>query len=147
MRECKATADGLSIAQPGREKPLSDLSSWTWDKAHSYPMVWRNHLTGRPHLQILGCCVYALHTRDPSTGVVTTISDLSEVRRICHGFQKQVYQPENIYAHRWREGDLVMFHNRGVMHSISGQLEGLEAKRLLWQCNMASGAAPEAYRK
>lgn len=109
-------------------------------------MVWKNITTGKPHLQILGCCVYALKTTNPQTGEVTTIDDLSEVRRICHGLQKKVYAPENIYAHRWQEGDLVMFHNRGVMHSISGQLAGLEAKRLLWQCNMASGAVPDPYR-
>ena len=109
-------------------------------------MVWKNIETGRPHLQILGCCVYALKTTNPQTGEVTTIDDLDEVRRICHGLQKKVYEPENIYAHDWQEGDLVMFHNRGVMHSISGQLAGLDAKRLLWQCNMASGASPEPYR-
>jgi alpha-ketoglutarate-dependent taurine dioxygenase len=108
-------------------------------------MVWKNHGNGKPHLQILGCCVYSLTTVDRKTGTVTVIDDIAEVRRICHSFQSRVYKPENIFAHAWQEGDLVMFHNRGVMHSISGQLSHLLERRLLWQCNMASGAIPERY--
>lgn len=109
-------------------------------------MVWKNPSNGQPHLQILGCCVLALRTRDPQTGKTTTIDDLDEVRQICHGFQIKVYHPENVYAHRWKKGDLVIFHNRGVMHSITGQLAQRPERRLLWQCNMASSAEPEPYR-
>ncbi|TID22666.1 alpha-ketoglutarate dependent xanthine dioxygenase-1 [Venturia nashicola] len=145
MRNCKATADGLSIEKAGRETPLDQLPDFEWDKVQSFPMVWQNHGNNEPHLQILGCCVYALTTTDPKTGQKTTITDIQEVRRICHGLQSKVYRPENVYAHDWKEGDLVLFHNRGVMHSISGQLETWPEKRLLWQCNMASGAVPKAY--
>lgn len=98
-------------------------------------MVWR---TPSPSLQIAGCCVQSLHTRDPSTGAITTISDLAEARRICRNLQRRAYSPSTVYAHRWREGDVVVFHNRGVMHSITGQLAQHEQKRLLWQCSMAS---------
>ncbi|KAF2084924.1 alpha-ketoglutarate dependent xanthine dioxygenase [Saccharata proteae CBS 121410] len=149
MRDCKATEDGLTIAKKGREKKLEELEEWSWDKVHSFPMVWRNPYTQLPHLQVLGCCVHALHTRDPSTGLVTTDQDLDSVRKICHDLLGKVYKPENIYAHRWHEGDLVIFHNRGVLHSITGQLgdgnqEG-EKKRLFWQCSMASGTAPMGF--
>lgn len=109
-------------------------------------MAWKNPATGKPSLQILGCCVLALRTRSPNTGAITTIDDLAEVRRICHSFQSRVYRPAHIYAHRWRKGDLVIFHNRGVMHSITGQLSQHPERRLLWQCNMASLTPPEAYR-
>lgn len=108
-------------------------------------MVWQNQGNNNPHLQILGCCVYKLTTTSPQTGQTTVIDDISEVRRICHGLQRKVYTPENVYAHEWREGDLVLFHNRGVMHSISGQLALFGERRLLWQCNLASGAFPRAY--
>lgn len=146
IRNCKATADGLTIASVGRETPLSALPAYDASKVHSFPMVWTNPATGLPHLQIAGCCVYALSTVDPATGRTTVNADLGEVRRICHGLQSKVYAPENVYAHAWREGDLVMFHNRGVMHSISGQLAGCEERRLLWQCNLASGMEPVAWR-
>ncbi|RMZ25798.1 hypothetical protein D0859_10151 [Hortaea werneckii] len=147
IKDCKATADGLSIAKRGREKTEDELPDFEWDKVHEFPMVWKNPTTGRPHLQILGCCVRALRTKDQKTGVVATIDDLDEVRSICHRFQSRVYTPENVYAHRWQKGDLVIFHNRGVMHSITGQLARHPERRLLWQCNMASLAEPEAYRK
>ncbi|KAI7472393.1 hypothetical protein KC351_g11650 [Hortaea werneckii] len=147
IKDCKATADGLSIAKRGREKTEDELPGFEWDKVHEFPMVWKNPTTGRPHLQILGCCVRALRTKDQKTDIVTTIDDLDEVRRICHNFQSRVYTPENVYAHRWEKGDLVIFHNRGVMHSITGQLARHPERRLLWQCNMASLTEPEAYRK
>lgn len=108
-------------------------------------MVWRNLQTGEPSLQIAGCCVLALHTLDPATNKVTTISDLAEVRRICRTLQKRALSPETVYAHRWREGDLVVFHNRGVMHSITGQLAQHAQRRLLWQCNLASATPVEAF--
>jgi alpha-ketoglutarate-dependent taurine dioxygenase len=62
----------------------------------------------------------------------------------------KIYAPENIYFHRWQEGDLVIFHNRDVVHSITGELNAPSGdddpeKRLLWQCTMASSTKPEAY--
>ena len=96
-------------------------------------MVWKNSENGEPHLQIAGCCVFSLTTRDPKTRQEIIISDVEQVRRICHRLQSKVYTPETVYAHAWEKGDLVMFHNRGVMHSISGQLSHLQERRLLWQ--------------
>lgn len=147
IKDCKATADGLTIANVGREKAEEDLPSFSWDKVHSYPMVWRNKGNGRPHLQILGCVVKSLSTKDPRTGKVTTIGDVAEARRICHSFQKKAYTPGGVYAHRWQPGDLVIFHNRGVMHSITGQLAQYSQRRLMWQCSMASNTPPEAFAK
>lgn len=115
-------------------------------------MVWRNpENPDRPFLQVHGCCVYKLTTRDPATGFASVIDDVAEVRKIVYGFQKRIWAVENIYAHRWEEGDLVIFHNRGVMHSITGQLaqhrDDEDKKRLLWQCTMTSGTPPKAFRK
>ncbi|KAH9906293.1 alpha-ketoglutarate dependent xanthine dioxygenase [Xylariomycetidae sp. FL2044] len=151
IRDCKATDDALTIAKVGREKNLDELPDWSWDQVHSYPMVWKNHGSGEPHLQVLGCCVYELHTTDPTTGEVTVMRDLASVRETVHRLTSKIYSPENIYAHRWREGDLVIFHNRGVLHSITGNLSAASEgeddpeRRLLWQCSMASGTGPVAY--
>lgn len=38
IRDCKATSDGMSIANKGREKNLSDLQDWSWEKVHSFPV-------------------------------------------------------------------------------------------------------------
>lgn len=86
-------------------------------------MVWRNPMNpDRPFLQVHGCCVYKLTTRNPATGEVTIMDDVEQVRKLVYSMQRKIYAAENIYAHRWEEGDLVIFHNRGVMHSITGQL-------------------------
>ncbi|OAG06576.1 alpha-ketoglutarate dependent xanthine dioxygenase [Paraphaeosphaeria sporulosa] len=147
IRNCKASSDGLTIENVGRETLIPDLPPFDPEKVHSFPMVWTNPSNGLPHLQIAGCCVYSLTTIDPSTGNKTVVSELAEVRRICHELQEKVYRPENVYAHSWQKGDLVIFHNRGVMHSISGQLAHFKERRLLWQCNMASSTPPKAYRQ
>ncbi|TVY44184.1 putative dioxygenase [Lachnellula subtilissima] len=145
IRNCKASADGLTIESLGQEKPFNELLEWNWEEVQAFPMVWKNYGNGKPHLQILGCCVYSLTTTDPVTGKSVVIDDIQEVRRICYSLQSKVYAPENIFAHRWEQGDLVMFHNRGLLHSISGQLSHYPDKRLMWQCSMASRALPEAY--
>lgn len=41
MKDCKATSDGLGIAKVGDEKKLQDLSEWTWDKVHAFPVRQR----------------------------------------------------------------------------------------------------------
>ncbi|KAF4895112.1 putative dioxygenase [Colletotrichum viniferum] len=153
IRQCKATEDGLSIPTMGKEVPIEQLSEWSWENVAEHPMVWRNPLNpDRPFLQVHGCCVFQLTTRDPATGeILSVVDDVAKVREIVYGFQKRIWAAENIYAHRWEEGDVVIFHNRGVMHSITGQLaqykEDEEKKRLMWQCTMTSGTAPQPFRK
>ncbi|KAF2708056.1 hypothetical protein K504DRAFT_477543 [Pleomassaria siparia CBS 279.74] len=63
MLDCKATDDALTIAKVGKEKKLHELPEWSWDK-----MVWKNAHNGEPHLQVLGACLYELHTTDLITG-------------------------------------------------------------------------------
>ncbi|KAH7388893.1 alpha-ketoglutarate dependent xanthine dioxygenase [Cadophora sp. MPI-SDFR-AT-0126] len=142
IRNCKATSDGLTIAGAGNEIPLDELPPWKLENVQSHPMVWRNPgRPSQPHLQILGACVRSLKTTDSLTGESSSIDDLDEVRRICRSLMKKAISADYIYAHAWEEGDLVIFHNQGVLHSITGQLK--DEKRLLWQCTMASSAPPE----
>lgn len=114
-------------------------------------MVWRNPLNpDRPFFQVHGCCVYKLTTRNPATGEITVMDDVEEVREVVYKMQSKIYAAENIYAHHWQEGDVVIFHNRGVMHSITGQLakykEQEDKRRLLWQCTMTSTTPPKPFR-
>ncbi|KAJ5782869.1 hypothetical protein N7457_004643 [Penicillium paradoxum] len=152
IRQCRASEDGLTIPSFGREVPVEKLSQWEWDKVAEHPMVWRNPLNpDRPFFQVHGCCVYKLTTRDPATGDVTVMDDVEKVRQVVYKMQRKIYGAENIYAHHWQEGDVVIFHNRGVMHSITGQLakykEEEDKRRLLWQCTMTSTTAPKPFRE
>lgn len=78
------------------------------------------------------------------------MDDVEEVREVVYKMQSKIYAAENIYAHHWQEGDVVIFHNRGVMHSITGQLakykEQEDKRRLLWQCTMTSTTPPKPFR-
>ncbi|PVH74280.1 alpha-ketoglutarate dependent xanthine dioxygenase [Cadophora sp. DSE1049] len=144
IRNCKATSDGLTIAHAGNEIQLDELPPWKIEHVQSYPMVWRNPgRPSQPHLQILGACVRSLKTRDPLTRELSTMDDVDESRRICRSLMKKAMSAEYIYAHAWEEGDLVIFHNQGVLHSITGQLK--DEIRLMWQCTMASSAPPERF--
>ncbi|KAJ6078794.1 hypothetical protein N7467_008547 [Penicillium canescens] len=151
IRQCKASDDGLTVPTMGKEVPVEKLSEWAWDKVAEHPMVWRSPMNpDRPFLQVHGCCVYKLTTRNPTTGEATVMDDVEKVREVVHNMQKKIYAAENIYAHRWQEGDVVIFHNRGVMHSITGQLakykEEEDKKRMLWQCTMTSTTPPKPFR-
>ncbi|KAJ9142976.1 Sulfonate dioxygenase [Pleurostoma richardsiae] len=139
--DCKATSDGLTIASQGKERDFDALESWTWDKVHSYPLVWRNPgIPNRPHLIVLGCCVYQLITTDPETGEETRVDDFVKAREIVHGLMKRAMNPEYVYVHRYQPGDLVIWHNHGVWHSVTGELGN--AKRLMWQAAQGTHESP-----
>lgn len=42
-----------------------------------------------------------------------------------------------MYPHDWREKDLVLFHNRGVLHSVVGSFAP-DQVRAFHQCNLAA---------
>lgn len=115
-------------------------------------MVWQHPVNPeRPFLQVHGCCMYKLTTRNPQTGEITIMDDVEQVRKVVYEMQRKIYAAENIYAQRWEEEDLVIFHNRGVIHSITGQLSGHKdddnKRRLLWQCTMTSATSPKPLRE
>jgi taurine dioxygenase len=53
----------------------------------------------------------------------------AESRALLHAVYDHLYQPENVYTHRWNRGDLVVWDNVGVHHARP-PLEGV-AKRSL----------------
>ncbi|KAF4122271.1 Taurine catabolism dioxygenase TauD, TfdA family [Geosmithia morbida] len=145
IADCKATSDGLTIVSQGKETPFDYLEPWTWDKVHRYPLVLRNPgLPNRPHMIALGCCIYQLVTTDPKTGKETKIEDFVEARAKIHSLMKKAMSPEYVYVHRYEPDDLVIWHNRGVWHSVTGELG--ESKRLMWQAAQGSTESPVAAR-
>jgi len=46
-----------------------------------------------------------------------------------------------VYPHDWRENDLVLFHNRGVLHSVVGSFSK-DQVRAFHQCNLAASDVP-----
>jgi len=55
--------------------------------------------------------------------------------------QRPGIAPKRVYAHDWQEGDLVIFNNWGVTHSVVGAFAKDQA-RIFRQCNVAASEGP-----
>lgn len=137
MSGAKSRSDGLGLVSQGRELAPADLPPIEQDKIQILPMCWRNPVTGRLALQVHPSAVRRLHLADGSV-----VDDLAEVRAIVHRLQRPGIAPELVYPHDWQEGDLVLFHNRGLIHSVVGAFAPDEV-RLFRQCNIAASYLPE----
>ncbi|KAJ8141499.1 hypothetical protein OY671_005331 [Metschnikowia pulcherrima] len=139
----KAEKDGLTMVSEGLETKFDELPEWEASKVKKLPMVWTNPVTKKHHLQVHGCCLYKLHTTE---GGKTRTLELEAAREKVRSLMRPAISPENVLAHSWTEGDLVIFFNRGVWHSVTGEFKGLnngaDEKRLMHQCNIASGSDP-----
>lgn len=132
MSSAKSLSDGLGLLSEDLELPLSSLPPIDAAKIKILPLTWRNPVTGKLALQIHPSAIRAIHLADGST-----IDDLKTVRDIVHALQRPGIAPRCVYAHDWAEGDVVLFHNRGVLHSVVGAFAAHE-KRLFRQCNVAA---------
>ncbi|OGM48308.1 hypothetical protein ABOM_002192, partial [Aspergillus bombycis] len=140
MSPARSLPTGLGLYSEGLELPESELPPIDQSKIMILPMVWKNPVTGKPALQIHPSAVRKIHQKDGSV-----IDDLARVREIVYRLQRPGISPKHVYAHDWEEGDLVLFHNRGVLHSVVGAF-GDDEVRLFRQCNLAAGEAPVGMR-
>ncbi|KAB8224539.1 hypothetical protein BDV33DRAFT_233457 [Aspergillus novoparasiticus] len=136
MSPARSLPTGLGLYSEGLELSESELPPIDQSKIMILPMVWKNPVTGKPALQIHPSAVRKIHQKDG-----TVIDDLARVRDIVYRLQRPAISPKHVYAHDWEEGDLVLFHNRGVLHSVVGAF-GEDEVRLFRQCNLAAGEAP-----
>lgn len=137
MSSAKSRSDGLGIISEGKEVRLEDLPQIEQDKIQILPMCWRNPVTGRLALQVHPSAIRKLHLANG-----TIIDDLAEVRETVHRLQRPGIAPKMVYTHDWEEGDFVVFHNRGLIHSVVGAFAEDEV-RLFRQCNIAGSRLPE----
>jgi len=137
MSSARSRPTGLGMLTEGREVPLADLPAIDESQVQILPMCWRNPVTGKLALQVHPSAVRRLHLADG-----TVVDDLAEVRERVHALQRPGIAPPLVYAHDWAEGDLVLFHNRGVLHSVVGAFADDEV-RLFRQCNVAASHFPE----
>jgi len=80
-----------------------ELARWRARPAKEHPLVWR-HRSGRRSL-VLGAT--ASHVVD---------MDLDDGRALLADLLARSTVPERVYRHHWRQGDLVIWDNRGVLH-------------------------------
>ncbi|SCU77820.1 LAME_0A02344g1_1 [Lachancea meyersii CBS 8951] len=132
----RATSDGLTMVSEGKETPLDELPPWEDSKIKRLPLVWTNPVTKKHHLQVHGCCINKLILPDGK------VLELEDARKEVHRMMRPAISPKYVYAHDWNKGDLAIFFNRGVWHSVTGQFSPGE-RRLMHQCNIASGEDPK----
>jgi alpha-ketoglutarate-dependent taurine dioxygenase len=138
MSQARSKTDGLGLVSEGKELPRSELPEIDEDKVQILPMCWRNPVTGKLALQIHPSAVEKLHLKDGRE-----IEDLEEVREIVHRFQRPGIAPELVFAVDWEDGDLALFNNHGVLHSVTGSFRPEEV-RIFRQCNLAASEGPLA---
>lgn len=135
MSSAKSRSNGLGMLSEGTEQPLDKLPPFVESKIQILPMVWKNPVTGKLALIVHPSAVRKLHLKDGSV-----LEDLKEVRERVYGLQRRMINPERVYCHDWKEGDLCVFNNRGVLHSVTGTMT--EEMRVFRQCNVAASCPP-----
>lgn len=150
MAPAHAVPTGLGIEPEGLELPLDKLPPWEEGKVKRLPMVWKNPVTGQLHFQVHPCAVQALEIAPLPKGVIreesvfpdgATLTDLKEVRGLLYEMQRPAIAPSLVYPHDWKEKDLVIFHNRGVLHTVVGAFKP-DQVRAFHQCNLAASDDP-----
>lgn len=136
MSGAKSRSDGLGLYSDHAELPESELPPIDPSKVQILSMVWQNPVTGRLALQMHPSAVKKIHLQEGRV-----IDDLEKVREIVHRLQRPGIAPDLVYAHDWEEGDLVLFNNQGVLHSVVGAFTEQEV-RLFRQCNIAASEPP-----
>ena len=105
----RAYSQGEDIAGSKSDDPL----------ARVYPLVWTCADTGLQALMPQPRCMHALEQcradGDRFLGVV-------ESRLQVEKWMRPAIEPELVYVHAWRKGDLALWNNRSVWHSATGRL-------------------------
>ncbi|ORY96292.1 taurine catabolism dioxygenase [Syncephalastrum racemosum] len=135
MSKARARSTGLGMESEGLELKPEELPEIDEKAIKIYPMLWKNPVTNKIHLQVHPAAVQDLIIDGKPMG------DLTKVRELLYKIQRPAINPENVFAHEWRDGDFVIFHNRGVLHSVVGSLKDTDV-RIFHQCNMASAQDP-----
>jgi len=137
ISSAKSRSDGLGMVSENLEVPLDALPPIEHpNDIQILPMVWQNPVTKQLALQIHPSVIRKIHLKDG-----TVIDDLAKVREIVHDLQRPGIAPGLVYAHDWKEGDLVLFNNHGVLHTVVGAFAKDEI-RLFRQCNLAASRPP-----
>ncbi len=135
IKNARASLEWLGLVSEDRELRRDELPEHETSKITTLPLVWQNPLTGRRALQLHSYCVEQLLIDGQPLG------ELAECRRVLYELMRPAIAPARVYAHPWRPGDLVIFNNRGVWHSVVGSL-GPADHRVYHQCNLASSEPP-----
>ncbi|TFK42100.1 Clavaminate synthase-like protein, partial [Crucibulum laeve] len=150
MRGARAVSTGLGLESDGQETPLDELSAWEEERVKAYPFLWKNPVTGMLYLQVHPCAIREIHIDPLPEGANREgalypdgahITDLEEVRNLVYKMLRPGIAPSLVYPHPWEEKDLILFNNRGFIHSVVGVFTK-DQIRIFHQCNLAASDEP-----
>ena len=144
MSGSKADPLGLRMYSEGKEVFLTNpdsLKDVSQKGQQTIPLVWINPVTGAKCLQVHAIIAAAIHSTDPSTGEVTSLTDLEAVRARLDALQRPFVTPDHVLFAPSEEGDLLLFANRLVRHSAIDHC-GPRGNRLLHQIQLVSSDPP-----
>nr|GAT57043.1 dioxygenase [Mycena chlorophos] len=151
MAPSRSRSTGLGIESEGLEMRMEELPPWEEGKVKVLPMLWKVPTTGELSLQVHPSAISELLISPlPSSasreGALypdgAHLTDLQTVRDLVYSMQRPAIAPHLVYPHDWNEKDLVLFHNRGVLHTVVGAFRDEEV-RAFHQCNLAASDDPE----
>lgn len=87
------------------EPTSQELVYWQHRTPKVHPLVW-SHASGRKSL-VLG-----------STAHYIQGMDFDEGQLLLNQLREAATKPENVYVHKWRLGDLIIWDNTGTMHRV-----------------------------
>jgi len=150
MTPAKAMPTGLGIESDGLELPINELPAWEESKVKVFPLCWANPVTKELHFQVHPCGVSEIFIDPLPEGASREgalypdgahITDLKAVRELLYKMQRPAIAPNLVYPHDWSPKDLVLFHNRGVLHTVVGAFKP-DQVRAFHQCNLAASSDP-----
>lgn len=92
-------------------------------KAKIYPLVWTCSITGEKALMPHPRCMDHLEHVSLRKHLDPTAS-----RRLIEELMRPAIEPDLVYVHPWRAGDLVIWNNRCLWHSATGQLSAQDRR-------------------
>ncbi|KAE9407331.1 Clavaminate synthase-like protein [Gymnopus androsaceus JB14] len=130
----------------GLEMAFDELPPWSGEKIKVYPVLWKNPVTKALSFQVHPkLIINPLPAGIAREGALhpdgAHITDLKEVRELLYKMQRPAIAPSLVYPHDWHEKDLVLFHNRGILHSVVGAFTP-DQVRMFHQCNLAASDNP-----
>jgi len=150
MAPARAKTTGLGIESDGLEMALDELPPWDESRQKIYPILWKNPVTKELSFQVHPCgaaelLIDPLPEGSPRDGALypdgAHLTDLKEVRELLYKMQRPAISPSLVYPHDWHEKDMVLFHNRGLLHSVVGAFKE-DQVRAFHQCNLAASDEP-----
>jgi len=114
----------------GLRPKLTDEEAKKYPEDAIHPVIRTHPETGKK-------CIFVCE------GYTTHILDMpkSESDELLQLLFDTVQKPENVYRHKWRLGDLMMWDNCAVQHKVSFDYE-LPLRRRLERCTVEAAQVP-----